>query len=156
MDAVLLAGGIPRPDEPLYHESAGCSKALINVAGKPMAQWLLDALSSSQQIVNVVIIGVDPSSGLQCDKPLTFIPDGKGLLDNVLLGLSYIRQHSPDTKHILLSSTDIPTVTHEMIDWRVEVAQAVDSDLDYAAVERSTMEARFPGCGGLWRGSQCP
>lgn len=144
MEAVLLAGGIPRPDEPLYTESVGHSKALIDVAGKPMAQWLLDALGSSVLIKNVTIIGVDQNSGLTCQKPLTFLPDGKGLLDNVLLGLTHIRQVSPRTTHILLASTDTPAVTHEMIDWRIEAAQAADSDLDYVVVERHTMEARFP------------
>jgi GTP:adenosylcobinamide-phosphate guanylyltransferase len=144
MDAILLAGGIPQPDEPLYDECKGRSKALIDVAGKPMAQWLLDALSLSGRISNVLIIGVDPSSGLQCEKPLTFIPDGGGLLDNVLLGITHTRQHSPQSTYILLCSTDIPTVTHEMIDWRIEVAQPEEADLDYVVVERATMETRFP------------
>jgi CTP:molybdopterin cytidylyltransferase MocA len=144
MDAVLLAGGIPLPGEPLYAESAGRSKALIDVAGKPMAQWLLDALSTSQQVGSVIIIGVGQESGLSCTKPLTFLPDGKGLLDNVLLGLAYVRQHSPGTTHVLLASTDTPAVTPEMIDWRIRAAQASYSDLNYAVVERRTMEARFP------------
>jgi GTP:adenosylcobinamide-phosphate guanylyltransferase len=144
MDAILLAGGIPQPDKPLYHESNDQSKALIDIAGKPMAQWLLDAINLSGQIARVIIIGVDASSGLHCRKPLTFIPDGGGLLDNVLLGISYVRQHSPETTRILLSSTDIPTVTHKIIDWRIEAAQAEEADLDYVVVERATMEARFP------------
>jgi molybdopterin-guanine dinucleotide biosynthesis protein A len=144
MNAILLAGGIPRPDEPLYAESAGRGKALIDVAGKPMAQWLLDALSASQRVENVTIIGVDPPSGLTCTKPLTFLPNGKGLLDNVLLGLAHVRQQSPDTTHILLASTDIPAVTPAIIDWVIESTRATDSDLNYLVVERPTMEARFP------------
>jgi len=55
MDAILLAGGIPQPEEPLYEESRGRSKALIDVAGKPMAQWLLDALDLSGTISNIII-----------------------------------------------------------------------------------------------------
>jgi molybdopterin-guanine dinucleotide biosynthesis protein A len=145
MDAILLAGGIPQPEEPLYEESRGRSKALIDVAGKPMAQWLLDALDLSGTISNIIIIGVDASSGLHCKKPLTFIPDGGGLLENALLGISHVCQNSPQSTHILLSSTDIPTVTCEMIDWRIEVAKPVKADLDYVIVERATMETRFPG-----------
>ena len=145
MEAVLLAGGIPRPDEPLFAESGGRSKALIDVAGKPMVQWLLDALGASLKVENVTIIGIDQTSALTCQKPLTFLPDQKGLLDNVLLGLTHIRQVSPGTTHIMLASTDTPAVTHEMIDWRIEAAQsAAGSDLDYVVVERHTMEARFP------------
>ena len=44
MDAVVLAGGIPQPNEPLYSYSHGEAKALIDMAGKPMIQWVLDAL----------------------------------------------------------------------------------------------------------------
>ncbi|TFH37837.1 MAG: hypothetical protein E4G99_01375 [Anaerolineales bacterium] len=144
MDAVLLAGGIPQPDEPLYIESQGRSKAMIDIAGKPMAQWVLDAHGLSQHIENVILIGLDPLSGLTCTKPLTFLPDGKGLLDNVLLSLAHVRQHTPGATHVLFSSTDIPAVTQKMIDWRIEAARMEDTDLDYIVVERHTMETRFP------------
>jgi CTP:molybdopterin cytidylyltransferase MocA len=140
MDAVLLAGGIPRPDDPLYAKTSGRSKALLDVAGKPMVQWLLDALGASEQIENVLIIGIESSSGLRCKKPLTFLSDDRGLLENILFGLAHVRQHAPDTTHILLAST----VTHEIIDWRIEAARKANADLDYVVVERRIMEDRFP------------
>jgi hypothetical protein len=33
MDALVTAGGIPAPDEPLYPATQGKSKALMDVAG---------------------------------------------------------------------------------------------------------------------------
>lgn len=36
MDAIVTAGGIPKPDEPLYVRTQGQSKALLDVNGKPM------------------------------------------------------------------------------------------------------------------------
>lgn len=144
MEAILLAGGIPQPDQPLYQECHGRSKALIDVAGKPMAQWLLDALSGTDEITQATIIGVGPSSGLYCEKPLTFLPDNGGLLENILQGLAHVRASSPETTYVLLASTDIPTVTAEIIGWRLAAARQGNADLDYVVVERSTMEARFP------------
>jgi GTP:adenosylcobinamide-phosphate guanylyltransferase len=144
MEAILLAGGIPQPHEPLYQECHGKSKALIGVAGKPMAQWVLDALSPVKQISRVTIIGVNASEGLTCEKPLTFLQDQGGLLENILQGIAYVRATAPSTSHVLLSTTDIPTITPEMVEWRLEAAMADKADLDYAVVERSTMEARFP------------
>ena len=44
MDAIVIAGGIPQPQDPLYTYSHGDSKALIDIAGKPMVQWVLDVL----------------------------------------------------------------------------------------------------------------
>ena len=54
MDAVITAGGIPEPDDPLYAYTQGKSKALLDIAGKPMVQWVLDAVCASQNIDNIV------------------------------------------------------------------------------------------------------
>ena len=74
MDALVTAGGIPTPDEPLYSYSLGKPKALIEIAGKPMIQWVLDALSGSKMVGNVLVIGLDQDCGITCKKPLYFFP----------------------------------------------------------------------------------
>ncbi len=50
MDAIVTAGGIPLPEEPLYDATQGHPKALVDVAGKPMVQWVLDALTEARSI----------------------------------------------------------------------------------------------------------
>ena len=40
MDVIVTAGGIPRPNEPLYPYTQGESKALLEIAGKPI-WWIL-------------------------------------------------------------------------------------------------------------------
>ena len=47
MDAIVTAGGIPQPGEPLYEYTLGASKAMLDVVGKPMIQWVLDALEGA-------------------------------------------------------------------------------------------------------------
>ena len=42
MDAIVTAGGIPLPEEPLYTETRGHNKALLDIAGKPMVQWVYE------------------------------------------------------------------------------------------------------------------
>ncbi len=59
MDAIVLAGGIPQPDDPLYAYTQGKPKPLLEIAGKPMLQWVLNALSASDHVDNVVIVGLD-------------------------------------------------------------------------------------------------
>ncbi len=44
MDAIVIAGGVPTPVEPLYPYTQGKPKALLDLCGKPMIQWVLDAL----------------------------------------------------------------------------------------------------------------
>ena len=83
MDALVTAGGIPTPEEPLYEYSQGKSKALADVAGKPMVQWVLDALSGTERIDNVIIVGLEEDSGVSCEKPLYYVPNQGGMIDNI-------------------------------------------------------------------------
>ena len=59
MDAIIGAGGHIRPDDPLAELiPKGKTKALLPIAGKPMIQWTLDAIAGSEQIENIIIIGL--------------------------------------------------------------------------------------------------
>ena len=69
MDAIITAGGIPQPGDPLYVYSNGDSKALIDIAGKPMVQWVLDALGNSKKVDNVILIGLTSKSGTSMATP---------------------------------------------------------------------------------------
>lgn len=145
MDAIVTAGGIPKPDEPLYAFTQGSSKALVDVAGKPMVQWILDALSGSTKVENVVLIGLDESSGLTCGKPLYFVPNQGGMVDNIRAGVRKVTELNPQASHTLIVSSDIPTIRPEMVDWTIQTCLETDHDMYYNVVERDVMEARFPG-----------
>jgi GTP:adenosylcobinamide-phosphate guanylyltransferase len=145
MDAIVTAGGIPKPDEPLYPYTQGASKALLDVAGKPMIQWVLDALSGAKDVENVVVMGLDATSGIQCAKPLTFMPNQGSMLQNIMAGIHKVLEAHPETKHVLLVSSDIPAITSEMVDWVVETCMQTDDDIYYNVIKREVMEARFPG-----------
>ena len=58
MHAIISAGGYPKPDESLYRITQGGNKALIDLGGKPMIQWVLDALNGCQRIEQVVLVGI--------------------------------------------------------------------------------------------------
>lgn len=144
MDAIVFAGGIPQPEEPLYSYSRGEPKALIDVAGKPMIQWVLDALSEARTIDRVVVIGLTEKSKLTCGKPLHFLPSEGRLLDNVKAGTAKVLELNRRAKYVLLVSSDTPAVTGEMIDWIVETCMKTKDDLYYNVIRREVMEQRFP------------
>jgi hypothetical protein len=48
---------------------------------------------------------------------------------------------------VLLSSSDVPTITPSIVDTFLEECFRTDHDLYYSIVERSVMETRFPGAG---------
>ncbi len=145
MDAVVMAGGIPQPDELLYPYTQGKPKAMLDILGKPMVQWVLDALSGAQRIENVVLIGLTDESGLTCEKPLTLLPNKISMIENILGGIKKIMEIRPSTTRLLLVSSDIPGITSEMVDWEVEATSGSDVDLCYNVVKREAMEARYPG-----------
>lgn len=145
MDAVITAGGIPGPEDPLYELTQGKSKALLEIAEKPMVQWVLDALCGSEKIDSIVMVGLDPNSGLNCSKPITYIPNQGAMLDNVRTSIDKVVELNPAAELILLASSDIPALTTEMVDWAIEAAEETEDDLYYNIITKKVMESRFPG-----------
>jgi GTP:adenosylcobinamide-phosphate guanylyltransferase len=141
--AVIVAGGIPAREDPLYPAAGGGPKATIELSGKPMVQWVVDALEASSEVEALFIVGLDESSGVQTGKPLAFVPDQKGLLANSKSGLAHVRAVDSMAAQALIVSGDIPTLTPEIVDWRVRSADP-SADFDYIVIERQHMEARFP------------
>jgi len=144
MDAIVLAGGIPQPDEPLYAYSNGDSKALIDVAGKPMIQWVLDALGNSKQVRNVIISGLSPKTDITCLKPMHFISNQGRMLSNIVAGVNKALELDKKNQYVLVVSADIPTLKPEMVDWLVETTMQTNDDLYYGVCSREVMEKRFP------------
>jgi molybdopterin-guanine dinucleotide biosynthesis protein A len=144
MDAIVTAGGIPQPGEPLYEFTQGQPKALLDVAGKPMIQWVLDALSGARGVDRIVIVSLPEDSGLHCSKPLNYVPNHGGMLENLRAGMQKVLEINPQARHVLTVSSDIPAVTAEMVDWMVETVSGSDHDIYYCVITRQVMEARYP------------
>jgi GTP:adenosylcobinamide-phosphate guanylyltransferase len=145
MDAIVTAGGIPQPDELLYPYTQGKPKALVDINGKAMVQWVLDALGEAKHVENVVLIGLTEESGVTCSKPIWFIPNKSSMIENIIAGIKKVLEINPAATRTVLVSSDIPAITPEMIDWEVEITSSKDVDLCYSLVKREVMEARYPG-----------
>jgi GTP:adenosylcobinamide-phosphate guanylyltransferase len=145
MDAIVTAGGIPLPEDPLYPYTNGDSKAMVDVAGKPMIQWVLDALGNAQHIDNVIIIGLSPKSSVTCKKPLHFISNQGRMLTNIVVGVEKSLELDPKTEYVLVASSDIPGINAEMVDWLIETCMETKEDIYYGVVPREVMETRYPG-----------
>ena len=144
MDAIVTAGGIPRPEDPLYPYSHGNSKALIDMAGKPMVQWVLDALSDARNVDNVIVVGLSPKSGVICKKPLHFVSNQGRMLANIVAGVNKALELDKKNKYVLIASSDIPALKPEMVDWLIDTCMETKDDLYYGICPREVMEARFP------------
>ena len=145
MDAVITAGGIPLPNDPLYEYTRGESKAMLDIAGKPMIQWTLDALGEAKNVDNVIITGLSSKSDLKCKKPLYYLSNQGKMLDNLIVGVNKSLELNPRNKYVLLVSSDIPALKANMVDWLITTCMETSDDIYYGVCPREVMEARYPG-----------
>ncbi len=144
MDAIVLAGGKSRTDA-LFSLSGQELKSMMMIAGKPMVQWVLDAISGAKLIQSVVLVGIEDISSLRCSKPLITMPDGGSIVDNIQQASQKLLEIHPQETHVVSFSADIPAITPAIVDDMVSIYQKGEYDIYYSVVERSVMEKRFPG-----------
>ena len=150
MDAIVTAGGVPLPEEPLYDATQGSPKALVDVAGKPMVQWVLDALTESKSVDNVIIVGLTEKSGLKCGKKMYFVSNQGKMVQNLQAGAQKVLEINKDAEFVLIISSDIPAITSEMVDWVAATMLKEQVDVIYNVIQRDVMEKRFPGSKRTW------
>lgn len=145
MSAVVLAGGLMDHDDPLYAEGRDGARSLIDIHGKPMVQWVIDALDASKSVRELYIIGLAPGYHLNSKKPVHHLPDAGGLLSNIQSGVLRASEDHPEQPKVLIVSSDIPAIRPEMVDW---LAAQVETDSDalilYNLITRQVMDIRFP------------
>lgn len=147
VDAVVVAGGTPGPDDPLYLLTKGRPKSLLPLAGRPMVQYALDAAGGAATVRQVVLAGLTEAqaAGLTCAKPWGRVPDHGGLIGNVTAGGQWAAAQGEPPTHILVVTADVPLVQPAMLDWIVTTALTTEHDLYYSLIPQAAMEARFPG-----------
>lgn len=144
MDACIIAGGQPEPGEPLYELTRGEYKAMLELAGKPMIQWVLNALDGSTNVGSIYIVGLTPDCGLDSTKALEYLPDQGGMIENIKTGVARVKSLNPNAENVLLVSADIPGITTEMVDWVIQSAARTNQDVCYNVIRKEVMEARYP------------
>lgn len=148
MDAILLAGGVPAPDSPLYPYTEGKNKATLEIGGKPMLQWVIEALEGSSSIDSVVVVGCEEyQDKFELSKPVYFIPARGDLLTNFQIGADALIKINPEADAVAIVSSDIPMLSPASVDWVVNKSLETDNDLYYCVIDQKTMEARFPESG---------
>lgn len=151
IDAVILAGGDPKRVDPLARAAGVRSKALISIAGKEMVRYVVEAIGRSTRTGYIVIVGLTGEDNVDFHMPVEYVPARGGMLDNALAGLEHLVAISPAIERVLLSSSDIPLLTTEVVDYFIDACLEGEADIYYSIVEKSVMEARFPGSGRSFR-----
>jgi hypothetical protein len=144
MNVLITAGGIPHREDSLYELTQGGHKALLPIADKPIIQWIVDAFSGVPGIEYLVIVGLPPQTPIKFNHKIHFLPDKGDLIQNTRSGLDELRRIDPKAEFAIMCAGDIPAITSKMISWMMMQAPALNADVVYTIIERSTMEKTFP------------
>lgn len=141
MDVIVIAGGIPEREDPLYTFTQGGYKAMLELCGKPMIQWVLDALSKAPSVGRVAVVGLPSITALDCEKPLLMLSESGEMVENVRLGALELAKQNLGAKKVLIVPVDLPAITVEMIEWLIAQIEESDHELYGFFLSRKAVEA---------------
>ena len=146
-NAVILAGGVLDEADPLSEYTQAAKKSLIKIAGKEMVRYVAEAAAGSSRIGRTFVVGLSPEDGVEFATPVEYVDATGYMLDSIVAGMERVMEVDPGVERVVIISADIPLLTTEMVDYFIDTCLETDHDLYYTVVEKSTMEARFPGSG---------
>lgn len=135
MHAIVLAG---QPNQGLLKAMSGVEyEAEILVGGRPMADWVLDALWAAPSVSSIGMVG--PAS-LGRDGVI-LAPMTGDLFGNILNGLTTV---PAGEERVLFVTSDIPWITPGALEAFLKGAPD-DADVVYPVIPKEAAERRFPG-----------
>lgn len=140
MSAVVLAGR--RNDGKLKDCATEEWEALIDIGGRPMVSYVLDALLSSSYVGHIFLVAPRDVFGqiYESDR-VSVIEPGDSIVENCLKGC----HATPEGGFVLISTSDLPFLSADVVDAFVRQCFEKDADFYYPAVLRDAVENRFPG-----------
>lgn len=137
VDAVVLAGGDGAVIDPAIH-----IKGLVPVAGKPMVEWVVDALRLAETIGEIaVVVPTAGNLGAWADKVDKLVVSDDSVLNNLAAGVASFR----NDRSVLVTTGDLPALLPEAIDDYVTRSLEAGADFSYPLVPKTAMEEQFPG-----------
>ncbi|TLM81245.1 MAG: hypothetical protein FDZ75_08000, partial [Actinobacteria bacterium] len=137
VDAMVLGGGdgaVIDPDAPF--------KGMVPIAGKPMIEWVVDALRASETIAEVaVVVPTAESLGSWADKVDKLVISDADFIDNTIAGLSALNSG----RHVYCATGDIPALTAAAVNDFVYRSLQTGADITYPLVRAEEMARQFPG-----------
>ncbi len=147
MYTIVTAAGTLASDDPLFIKTGITQKALLPLAGKPMVQWVIDALLSAQDIDGIIVVGLPLNSLVSDSKPLHYALERGNMVDNLLSGLREMETLERHYQEVLVCSSDVPLIQASMVDNFIAACHQLEGDAYYAIVSETTLEAQFPQAG---------
>lgn len=136
-DAIILAG---RSNDGAFREvSPAPLEALVEIAGRPMVSYVVEALRGARGVGRVVVVG--PCRHLQGQVEGAEVAEsGATLAENIERGFRALQPTGP----VLVASSDIPFLTPAVVEDLLASCAERPAAICYPVVERSVCLARYP------------
>ena len=138
-NALILAG--TKEKGPLEIAENVDNKALIMIDGRPMIEYIVDALNNSENIDKILVVGpkneLHPYIGKKVEEILN---PGNSILENMEIGLNYF--NSAD--NLLLLSSDIPLITPEAINEFLSICTKRKACIGYPIITKENIIKKYP------------
>ena len=132
VDAVILAGA-PAEDG-MVVPAEYPSRAMVQLAGKTMLQWIVDAMCEASCVERVIAVGKVTAKGLDL-----VLEPSDSFLGNMMLGIE-----ACSGEQVLVASSDIPLATGAMIDDFLGQALGCGADMCYPIIPKRACVAKYP------------
>lgn len=160
LDAIILAGATAGETDPLLAGASVSKKALLPIFGKPMVVYVEEALRASGCVDRILCVGLEPDDAAQFSGPVVRLAAKGDIVSNTVAGLEWLRATGHVSPYVLIASSDIPLLTGPVVARFADTCVRRGGDLFYSVVEKSILEAAFPGSGrsyahlkdGYWDG----
>jgi GTP:adenosylcobinamide-phosphate guanylyltransferase len=137
VDAVVLAGA---PNSGALQEARPEKwEAEIPIHGKPMVNYVIEALQSSSRIADIIVVGPREIKDLLAPK-VRWIQSGEGLGENIYRAMDALEKNN----NVLFVTSDIPFIHAEAIDDFIDRCVELTGEIYYPLVSREANEQLFP------------
>lgn len=143
MDALVLAGGSAKG---LEAAGEAASKALVEINGKPMLAYILDALKGSDNINRITVTVPSSVRNISCLDQVDRVVNTDGdLAENFYAGLKGVDANDPNSKSkILFVTADIPLLTSQAVDDFIMRCQEIDAGIYYPIISKALIDDKYP------------
>jgi GTP:adenosylcobinamide-phosphate guanylyltransferase len=136
--AVILAAG-RGPDDPMAKAFGVAHKCTIPVAGRPMLQWVLEALRATAIVAPYVVVIDNAEAALSASSHATDISILNAARSAPASAIAAIRQigHFP----VLITTGDHPLLTPAMLNTMMQSAETTQADVFVGLATSETIQA---------------
>ncbi|HEY3316386.1 MAG TPA: nucleotidyltransferase family protein [Bacillota bacterium] len=140
VNAVVMAG---RANQGKLREVSDAPyEGLIDIAGRPMLDWVIKALKDSKRVKGIVVVApAEVFRGKVDGAGVTFVEPADTMLKNILRGLEAL----PPDELVLAVSSDLPLLTGHVVDDFLAQCEERPAELYYPIIEKNVIEPKYPG-----------